>query len=83
MRLDQGQQFLKEGRFEDALACFEACTDPRAIFGRAVALQLLGRLDEAEAVYETVLTAQPGHEEILATLIALNVERFNLDRVEK
>jgi tetratricopeptide (TPR) repeat protein len=80
--MSQGQQLLDEGRFDDALAWFESHDDIRSRFGRAVALQLLGRFDQAEAAYELVLAADPKHVETLANLIAMNVEKFNLDLVE-
>jgi len=78
----KGREFLEEGRFEDALAFFEVSGDLRSMFGRAVALQLLGRFEQAEAAYEQVLAADPKQEETLANLIALNIERFDLPRVE-
>src|SRR5258708_6749217 len=81
--LSQGQQYLDEGRFEEALLQFEAGEDIRCVFGRAVALQLLGRFDEAETAYELVLSADPRHQETLANLIAMSVEKFDLDVVEQ
>jgi tetratricopeptide (TPR) repeat protein len=81
-RMTKGQQLLEEGRFEDALACFSG-NDLRSAFGRAVSLQMLGRFEESEQAYEVVLAADPSHEETLANLIALNVERFQLERVER
>jgi tetratricopeptide (TPR) repeat protein len=82
MMLLEGQRFLDEGRFEEALACFQG-DDPRAIFGRGVALQLLARFEEAEAEYLKVLARSPRNEETLANLIALSVERFDLASVER
>jgi tetratricopeptide (TPR) repeat protein len=78
----RGPELLEEGRFDDALACFNG-PDLRSVFGRAVALQLLGRFDEAAETYDAVLAADPEHRETLANLIALHVERFDLGRVEK
>ncbi|SRR5579883_593747 len=80
--LSEGQRFLEEGRFEEALACFQG-DDPRAVFGRAVALQLLGRFEQAESEYQKVLARDPQNQEALANLIALNVERFDLANVER
>ena len=80
--LSRGEELLEEGRFEDALACFEG-DDLRSIFGRAVTLQLLGRFEEASESYDLVLAADPKHRETLANLIAMHVERFDLSRVEK
>ncbi len=78
----KGAQLLEEGRFAEALAFFHG-DDVRSVFGRAVTLQLLGRFEEAEAAYESVLAADPNHEETLANLIAMNVEQFRLENVEK
>lgn len=78
-----GERLLNLGRFEEALACFSGCDDSPARFGMAVALHLLGRFDEAQARYEEVLATDRGHREALANLIAMNVERFDLERVEK
>src|SRR3954465_11329669 len=75
-------KLLDEGRFEEALASFRG-DDVRSTFGRGVALQMLGRFEEAEMEYESVLDADPGHEETLANLIALNIEKFQLDPVER
>jgi tetratricopeptide (TPR) repeat protein len=77
-----GERLLQESRFEDALECFAADTGDRAWFGRAVALHMLGRFDEAEASYERVLERDL-NDEALANLIALNIERFDLERVER
>ena len=76
----EGQRLLEEGRFEQALACFES---EDSAFGRAVALQLLRRFDEAESLYEQILSTDPEHSEALANLIALHVEQFRLESVEK
>ena len=75
-------RLLDEGRFEEALASFDG-NDIRSTFGRAAALHMLGRLDEAEMEYEAVLDADPAHDETLSNLIALNVERFQLQSVER
>ena len=62
--MNQGQTFLAEGRFEEALAAFEAELrlrpgEPNALFGRANALKGLGRLTEARADFDTVLAQIP------------------------
>ncbi len=77
-----GPQLLEEGRFDEALASFHG-DDVRSVFGRAVALQLLGRFEEAESAYESVLASDPNHEETLANLIAMYVEQFHLENVER
>ena len=83
-RLRDGERLLNQARFEEALECFAAAegNDPRALFGSAVARQMLGRFEEAESRYERLLAAHPAHEEALANLLAMSVERFDLDRVE-
>jgi tetratricopeptide (TPR) repeat protein len=77
-----GERLLGENRFEEALKCFAADTGHRARFGSAVALQMLGRFDEAEAAYEQALE-HGVNDEALGNLIALNIERFDLERVER
>jgi tetratricopeptide (TPR) repeat protein len=73
-------------RFEAALTCFDECWSEgsrrRALFGKAVALQLLRRLDEAEKLYERLLTIDPAAEEALSNLIAMSMEVFELARVQ-
>jgi tetratricopeptide (TPR) repeat protein len=85
-RIGLGDCLLYLNRPADALACFEAChrqsESDALLFGRAVALQMLSRWEEAEALFARVLETQPQADEALANLIALNVERFDLRRVE-
>jgi tetratricopeptide (TPR) repeat protein len=85
-RIGLADCLLYLNRPEGALACFEACHRQSGsvalVFGRAVALQLLRRWEEAEALFARVLETQPQADEVLANLIALNVERFDLRRVE-
>jgi tetratricopeptide (TPR) repeat protein len=86
-RLDLGDCLLRVNRFEEALVCFDQCWSDasrrRALFGKAVALQLLRRLDQAEAAYERVLTLDPKAEEALSNMIAMSVEVFDLDRIQR
>lgn len=86
-RIGLGECLLHLGRPEGALAAFDGCSPDLASvpvwFGRAVALHILNRWEEAEAMFVRVLQAQPESEETLANLIALNVERFDLARVER
>ena len=83
--INEGERLLQLGRYEEALACFNALLDqdPDARFGSAVALQLLGRFEEAEQQYQRVLAIFPRDEEVLSNLIAMSVEQFDLDRVER
>jgi tetratricopeptide (TPR) repeat protein len=80
--VERGERMLREGRHQEALAWFDSQEGVAARFGAAVALQLLGRLDEAEEAWELVLESGE-NPEALANLVALNVERFDLDRVER
>jgi tetratricopeptide (TPR) repeat protein len=80
-----GDCLLHLKRPEEALACFEACWSESAripaLFGKAVALQLLRRFDEAEVLYERILELEPRSEEALGNLIAMSMEVFDLSRV--
>lgn len=86
VRLQLADCHLRLKRFEAALARFDECwsegSKRRALFGKAVALQLLRRLDEAEKLYERLLTIDPAAEEALANLIAMSMEVFELARVQ-
>jgi len=87
VRLDLAGCLLRLRRFEAALECFDKCWSDgvrrRALFGKAAALQLLRRFDEAEEHYERLLAIDPGAEEALANLIAMSMEVFELARVQK
>jgi tetratricopeptide (TPR) repeat protein len=82
-----GDCLLHLNRPEEALACFEACWSESArlpaLFGKAVALQLLHRCDEAAALYERILELEPKSEEALGNLIAMSMELFDLSRVHR
>lgn len=86
-RIGLGDCLLHLKRPEDALACFEECRAPASAaavwFGKAVALQTLGFWEEAESLFLDVLGAQPQCSDALANLVALNIERFDLQRVER
>src|SRR5262249_23246907 len=60
---------------------FQGRDRDRALFGRAVALQRLGRFEEAETAYESLLASAPNPEEVLSNLIALNMDAGDLGRV--
>jgi len=87
VRLQLADCLLRLKRFEAALACFDECWSEgarrRALFGKAVTLQLLRRLDEAEKLYERLLTIDPEAEEALSNLIAMSMEVFELARVQR
>jgi tetratricopeptide (TPR) repeat protein len=86
VRLQLADCFLRLKRFEAALKCFDECWSEgsrrRALFGKALALQLLRRLDEAVKLYERLLTIDPAAEEALSNLIAMSMEVFELARVQ-
>jgi tetratricopeptide (TPR) repeat protein len=75
-----GVCLLEEGRPEDALEAFERSRShglagevawAQACFGRAAALHLLGRLEEARAVYESLLDSGPQSHDVISNLVAL------------
>lgn len=68
---------------EEALSWFERILAGRgpweqALFGKAVALQKLGRLEEAGVAYQALLRRRPDAAEPLGNLIALSVARDDL-----
>jgi tetratricopeptide (TPR) repeat protein len=77
-RLALASCLLKMNRAEEALENFDgACIgDDRetALFGKAVALQMLQRFDEAANIYATLLECAPHKAEILSNWIALAIE---------
>jgi len=87
VRLSLANCLLRARRFEAALNCLEGCwseaSQRRALFGKAVALQILRRFDEAEKLYERLLVIDPTAEEALTNLIAMSMEVFELARVQK
>jgi protein O-GlcNAc transferase len=84
-RIGLGACLLKLNRIEDALKVFNQADDTPgpALFGRAVALQLLGRFDEAESAYGILLESQPNSEETLANLIAMSAETRDLENMRE
>jgi protein O-GlcNAc transferase len=84
-RIGLGACLLKLERTEEALAVFNQSDDAPgpALFGKAVALQLLGRFDEAESAYEILLEAQPNSEETLANLIAMSAQTRDLEQMRE
>src|SRR5439155_8893741 len=85
VRIACGDSLLRLNRFEEALACFDQCWSDaaweQALFGKAVALQLLRRFDHAETLYNRLLAINTKEEEVLANLIAMSMEVFDLARV--
>jgi tetratricopeptide (TPR) repeat protein len=82
-RLALGACLLHLNRPEEALANFDQCWSdagrPRALFGKAAALQLLRRYPEAEADYRRLLESDPNSAEIVSNLMALSFELQDLE----
>src|SRR5580658_2977510 len=80
-----GACLLKLDRVEDALEVFSQGNDAPGpdLFGKAVALQLLCRFDEAESAYEILLEAGPNSAETLANLIAMSAETRDLENMRE
>lgn len=75
-----GSCLLRQKKPKDALREFENCLKPnpdesRALFGKAVALQMLERHDEALEIYRAILPQHANNIELLVNLIALAVAR--------
>jgi tetratricopeptide (TPR) repeat protein len=85
-RLALGACLLHLNRLEEALANFDKCWSdaarPKALFGKAAALQLLRRYDEAEADYRRLLESDPNSVETVSNLIALSFELQDLDAAD-
>jgi len=84
-RLGLGACLLHLNRAEEALAVFTHCGQGHesrpALIGKAVALQLLCRFEEARMAYSAVLASDPNSEEALSNLIAMDIETDDLKRV--
>ena len=85
VRIGLGDCLLHLNRAEEALQCFDQCWSEgsrvQALFGKAVALQLLRRFDEAEAAYERLVALEPKSEEAFSNLVAMSVEASDPVRV--
>ncbi len=93
-QLGRGLCLLRLGQFEAALPCFEAAIEfvpsqgkdanpGRILFGNAVALHGLGRLDEVADLYKKLLPASPNATDLLANFIALSIARKDETRVKE
>jgi tetratricopeptide (TPR) repeat protein len=84
-RMGLGACLLKLNRLEDALEVFASEDDAPgpALFGKAVALQLLRRFDEAESAYAILLESDPASEETLANLIAMSAQTRDLENMRE
>jgi tetratricopeptide (TPR) repeat protein len=85
--LGLGACLLEMNRAQDALECFDrACRVVRqgpALFGKAVALQLLGQFERSTEIYEELLASGPNSEEVLSNCIAMNIDNHNLAGVRE
>ncbi len=84
-RIGLGACLLKLDRVVEALEVFSQADDAPgpALFGKAVALQLLHRFDEAESAYAILLEFAPNSEETLANLIAMSAEMRDLENMRE
>lgn len=84
-RLGLGACLLHLNRAEEALAIFAQCgrglNPAPALIGKAVALQLLRRFDDARMAYSALLASDPNSEEALSNLIAMGIETDDLKQV--
>ena len=69
-----------------ALAAFDKCLahaadNENALFGKAVALQMQGHLDQAAELYRGILQRNPNAEESLSNLIAVGMAKKDYDMV--
>ena len=72
---------MKLGRYESALHIYDGLyasnkRDPNTLMGRAVALQRLGRDDEAISAYEELLDARPANVEAQVNMQGLLSRRY-------
>jgi tetratricopeptide (TPR) repeat protein len=84
-RIGLGACLLKLDRIEQALEVFNQADEAPgpALFGKAVALQLLHRFDEAESAYAILLESEPNSQETLANLIAMSAETRDLENMRE
>src|SRR5579864_3136448 len=73
---------------EPAIGCFDKVLASNAghetaLFGKAVALQLLWKFDEATALYLKILEKNPQSEECLTNLITIGIARKDHDAIQK
>ncbi len=80
-RLGLGLCLLHLGRPEEALKAFDGYlakgADFSGEFGRAVALHLSGKIEEAGAAYRNLIEGRPDSSEVLANLLSLESARQN------
>ena len=84
----RGLCLLQAGQNEPALESFHHALrqqpdHDRALFGKAVALHTLGRLDEAGEIYRKLLPGNASSEELLMNLIALAAARHEDQKIRE
>ncbi len=57
--------------------------DEQALFGKAVALQLLGELDQARSLYEEILGVNPDSGNALKNLLTLGIKTGDDSPIQK
>jgi tetratricopeptide (TPR) repeat protein len=83
-RIGLGLCLLHLSRTEEALVYFSASDEiGPSLFGKAVALQLLGRGAQAKSVYERLVSADSNSEEVLSNLIAMGIATNDLEQVRQ
>jgi tetratricopeptide (TPR) repeat protein len=84
-RLGLGACLLHLNRAEEALAIFtqygRSSKPASALIGKAAALQLLRRFEEAWTAYSELLACDPNSQEALSNVIAMGIETDDLKRV--
>lgn len=79
-RAGLGCCLLHLGQWETAIGHFDIVLDKqplheRSLFGKAVALQHLGKLDDAWDLYRKLLPTNPDSEELITNMMALSAAR--------
>jgi tetratricopeptide (TPR) repeat protein len=93
-QIGRGLCLLRLNRPDAALPCWEAALNdiPPAekgrrqddiLFGKAAALQQLGRLEEAADLYNQLLPANPNAIDLLANLTTLSIARKDMARAQE
>ena len=72
LKLEQWDRALES--FETALTG-KGANEDKILFGKAIALHRLGRLEEAGEIYRKLLTANPNSAELLSNLMAVALAR--------
>jgi tetratricopeptide (TPR) repeat protein len=82
-----GNVLLEQGKFEDALGAFDAALrlrdDPALHAGRARALFGLGRRDDAERAWRSVLEREPGSLEAMEQLLQIYMGARRIDELDE